>query len=97
VRVDTEAVGRLLAWLKANGRTERYRVNTKQYLAQWARALGGCALRRVTLQDLRRVLAGWETARKGRIIAIKTFLSYLRDVGRYRGAASTSSPGTSAR
>lgn len=79
VFIDDERVGRFLAWLRANGRTERYRRNVRSYLAQWARALAGRDLRTVSLQELRRTLAGWEKARKLRIIVLKSFASYLRE------------------
>jgi len=79
VRVDAESVARFLAWLRTNGRTERYRVNTRNYLAQWARVLAGRDLRAVSLQELKRTLSGWEKARTARIIALKSFVSYLRD------------------
>jgi len=79
VRLGSEPVGRFLAHLRAGGRTERYRRNVRSYLAQWTRALGDRDLRTLTLQDLRRTLASWETARKSRIIALKSFFSYLRE------------------
>ena len=37
-------------------------------------------LRSLSLQELKRFLARWPTARKNRIIAIKSFFSFLREV-----------------
>jgi integrase len=79
VLLGAESAARFLGWLEANGRTERYRRNVKSYLAHWARVLGNRDLRTLTLQDLRRALASWDTARKARIIALKSFFSYLRN------------------
>lgn len=80
VLMDAELVGRFLAYLKAEGRTERYRCNMRTYLAQWAEALAGRDLRHVTLQELKRELAKRPNAKKHRIIALKSFFSFLREV-----------------
>jgi hypothetical protein len=78
--MEPELVARFLAHLKAEGRTERYRLNVRTYLAQWAEALAGRDLREVTLQQLKRELAKNPAARKHRIIALKSFFSFLREV-----------------
>ncbi|MFL5345714.1 MAG: site-specific integrase, partial [Hyalangium sp.] len=80
VLMDAERVSRFLAHLKAEGRTEHYRRNLRTYLAQWAEPLAGKDLREVTLQEFKRELAKRPTARKHRIIALKSFFSFLREV-----------------
>ncbi len=80
VLMEAELVARFLAYLKAEGRTERYRRNMRTYLAQWAEALAGRDLRHVTLQELKRELARRPNAKKHRIIALKSFFSFLREV-----------------
>ncbi|HVG57719.1 MAG TPA: site-specific integrase [Hyalangium sp.] len=80
VLMDAELVARFLAHLKTEGRTERYRRSLRTYLAQWAESLAGRDLREVTLQEFKRELAKNPTARKHRIIAIKSFFSFLREV-----------------
>jgi integrase len=80
VRMEAALVGRFLEYLAREQRTERYRKNTRYYLSQWAEALAGRDLRTVTLQDLKRALVRWPKAYKARVIAIKTFLSYVREV-----------------
>jgi integrase len=80
VLMGPELVARFLAHLKAEGRTERYRRNVRTYLAKWAEVLAGQDLREVTLQQLKRELAKHQTARKHRIIALKSFFSFLREV-----------------
>ncbi|MGQ0508015.1 MAG: tyrosine-type recombinase/integrase [Myxococcaceae bacterium] len=60
-------------------RTERYRKNTRSYLAQWADFYDGRDVREVKLPELKKALARWGTAKKSRIIALKTFMSFLRE------------------
>lgn len=79
VYIGAENVGRFLEHLKALNRTERYRKNVRTYLAAWAEPLADRDLRSVSLQELKRMLAEWSTARKARVIAIKSFFSYLRE------------------
>lgn len=79
VVVDADAVAGLLRFLAAQGRTPRYRKNVRLYLAHWVDALGGRDLRTVTLADLQAHLAAWGTARRHRIIALKTLTAYLRE------------------
>lgn len=80
VRLDVETIARFLAYLEKEGRTKDYRKDARAYLAQWAQVLHGRELRTVSLQDLKRALASWPTATKHRIITIKSFFSYLREV-----------------
>lgn len=80
VLMEAELVARFLAYFKAEGRTERYRRNMRTYLAQWAEALAGRDLRHVTLQELQRELAKRPNTKKHRIIALKSFFSFLREL-----------------
>ncbi|WP_426751572.1 hypothetical protein [Myxococcus sp. Y35] len=52
------------------------------YLRAWADALGGRELRTVTLAELRVTLAGWESARHKRVVALKAFTAWARSAGR---------------
>jgi hypothetical protein len=80
VYLDPETVGRFLEYLKREGRTERYVGNVGFYLAAWAEALAGRDLRTVNQQELIQELAQHKTARKNRIIALKSFTAWLRQV-----------------
>lgn len=79
VLLDADALAGLLRHLAAEGRTIAYRKNVRLYAAQWIAALDGRDLRKVTLADLQRLLDEWKTARRHRIIAIKTLTAYLRE------------------
>jgi integrase len=79
VYLSAENVGRFLAHLEAQQRTPKYRKNVKAYLRDWAGPLEGRDLRSLSLQELKRMLAGWSTARKARIIVLKSYFSYLRE------------------
>lgn len=79
VYMTAENVKRFLDHLKAQQRTEKYRRNVRSYLREWAVPLAGRDLRAISLQDLKRMLALWGTARKARIIAIKSYFSFLRE------------------
>jgi integrase len=79
VRIDVASVARFLSYLSSEGRTKRYRENLRTYLSQWAEQLAGRDLREVSAQELKNVLRRWPTGKKNRIIAIKSFCSYLRE------------------
>ncbi len=79
VRIEVATVARFLAHLSSEGRTKRYRENLRTYLSQWAEQLAGRDLREVSTQDLKNALRRWPTGKKNRIIAIKSFCSYLRE------------------
>lgn len=78
VRVDAESVEGFLAYLKSRGRTLSYRKNVHTYLEKWAGALGTRDIRTVNTAELKKHLDGWESAERHRIIAIKSFCSWLR-------------------
>lgn len=79
VTVDPERVEDYLKWQAEQGRSAKYRKNLLVYLRWWDLKLQGQDLRSVTLADLQNKLRG-ETARKHRIIALKSFASWLRQV-----------------
>jgi integrase len=78
VTTDPGTVARFLAWLRQEGRVERYVKNTQHYLAEWEAFLKGRDLRRVALWELRAELKR-RGAAKSRIIALKSFAAYLRE------------------
>jgi integrase len=87
-RVDAETVAGFLKHLAAETdpsrrpRSERYRKNVKSYLAWWGDQFAGRDLREVKLRDLHAALDSAPTGRKQRIIALKSFCSWLREKGR---------------
>lgn len=56
---------------------EGYVRAVSSYLTDWANALKGRDLRRVTVSDLYRLLDRWETARNYRINALRAYCTYL--------------------
>ncbi|NNB91954.1 site-specific integrase [Corallococcus exiguus] len=86
VRIDEEVLAGLMAHLTEKGRSRDYRRDVRNYLAAWADALGGRDLRKVQLRELRRHLTEWETARKSRIIALKTLTAWFREEDRLKPA-----------
>jgi len=85
-RLDADSVREFLRHLTQRGRTEGYRRDARTYLSQWAEVLGGRDLRTVSLLELRRTLNQWPTARKMRIITLKSFFSWLREEDRLKAA-----------
>lgn len=86
VVLDAPTVAGFLAHLERGERSVRYRAAVRNYLAQWATAVGKRDLREVPTQQLRAWLAKWPTARKARIIVLKSFCSWLREEGRLTAA-----------
>ncbi|WNZ59119.1 hypothetical protein QEG98_23780 [Myxococcus sp. MxC21-1] len=95
VYLDEAAVAKFLAYLRKEGRTERYIRNVGFYLAAWAEDLAGKDLRDVQLQGLLKILSSYprkskdpdtgkeviqKAARKHRITALKSFTAWLREV-----------------
>lgn len=81
ITLDDETIGRYLDHQKAGGRTERYRKNLRTYLAAWAAFYAGRDIRTVPLAELAAELGRPKrTARKSRIIALKSFTAYLREI-----------------
>ena len=67
------------AHLRGRDRTEHYIRDIERYLGEWQSALDGCNLKKTTITTLRVQLGKWETAERKRIIALKSFCTYLRD------------------
>ena len=66
------------------GREEKSAIHIRSvaaYLAQWREAFEDRPLPTITLLDYRKALAAWPTAEKNRIIALRTFTSFLRREG----------------
>jgi len=80
VCVDEATAAGFLAYLVQHGRTERYRVDVRHSLAEWAGALAGRDLRQVSTRELRGIISRrWEAGRKQRIAHLKSFCSWLRE------------------
>jgi integrase len=79
--IDAENVAGFQAFLRGKkGDGEKYIKNTTTYLAAWGKVLAtknARDLRYATLDHLQDSLATWETAEKKRIIAIKSFCTWL--------------------
>jgi integrase len=84
--VDPETVEGFITHLQKGQRSEVYQETSRRYLAQWAEALKDRDLRTVTLYELRQHLAKWTTATPSRIIAIKSFCSWLRSEDRLKAS-----------
>ncbi len=67
--------------LVAHGRTDRYAMNVAVYLAAWRGAIGSADLAHLNGRTVKGRLAEWPTARKHRIIAFKSFCSWLVERG----------------
>jgi integrase len=86
VQLTTELVTRFLKYLAGEGgeipaRSERYRDDTLTALEWWGKQLGSKDLRRVKLKELTAALDREPAARKHKIIALKSFCSWLRERG----------------
>ncbi|QDE69474.1 hypothetical protein BHS09_22210 [Myxococcus xanthus] len=79
VRIDEGTLAGLMAHLTERGLSREYRRDVRNYLAAWGEALGGRDLRKVQLRELRKFLKVWKTAKKSRIIALKTLTAWLRE------------------
>lgn len=62
----------------ARGNTTKHAAEMRRLLADWIEDLAGRDLRSLSAVDLRRALAGRKTSQPHRIIAIKSFCSWLR-------------------
>lgn len=87
VRLDPRRVDGFLDYLEKGGRTPGYRADVTTYLADWAEVLAGRDLRSLDGKAVRKLLADWPAARKHRIIAFKSFCSWLVDEGELDPAA----------
>ncbi len=76
--VNADTTAQVLAHLKKNDRDKRYVASVIKYLATWGEDLEGKDLRKVRIDELKRLLAKHETARPKRIAALKTFTAFFR-------------------
>jgi hypothetical protein len=60
-------------------RSLTYRKSTKAYLTKWAEFYADRDIRTVDLQEVRQQLVRWGSAKKSRTIALKSFMSFLRE------------------
>lgn len=79
---DAPTIAVFIQHMQDRGRSAEYVIACRAYLADWTQAFAGRDLRSLTIRDIRRHLAGWDTARKWRIIALKSFTAWLREDGR---------------
>jgi integrase len=83
VVLDDETINRFTAFLAnppdGRPRTPLYIANLKSYLGQWRDAFHGRDLRTLTLRDYQKPLASWAKGYHMRIVAIKSFTSFLRE------------------
>lgn len=77
LQLTDDLVKRWAAHAKRQGLSEKYIGETQRFLADWAEALDGEDLRRLTLATLQSALRT-RKQRPHRIIAVKTFFSWLR-------------------
>lgn len=74
--LDTTAIQTVLDWQAAEGQAAEHRYATRLYLKQWAKALELRDLNTLGSAECERLLTAWKTARKMRIVALKTFCTY---------------------
>lgn len=74
--VDATTIQTVLDWQASEGQSVEHRYGTMLYLRQWAQALQGRDLNTLPVTDCERLLNGWKTARKMRVVALKTFCTY---------------------
>lgn len=74
--VETATIQAVLDWQKSEAQSKDHRYATRLYLKAWAHALQGRDLNTIGVVECERLLDGWRTARKLRIVALKTFCTY---------------------
>lgn len=83
VTLTPELQGEFIESARKEGLSEEYVKHILgNYLAHWGVALAGRDLRGVTLLELKKMLKGWKTAEHHRIVALKSFTSWLREEGK---------------
>ncbi|GHG91518.1 hypothetical protein [Comamonas sp. JC664] len=83
VALTPELQGEFIESARKEGLSEEYVKHILgNYLAHWGVALAGRDLRGVTLLELKKMLKGWKTAEHHRIVALKSFTSWLREEGK---------------
>lgn len=74
--MNEKTIAEVIASMKARDLTPEHRYGTRLYLLEWSNALRGAAIESLTLERLERYLTDFGTARRGRIVALKSFCSY---------------------
>lgn len=77
--VGSDTIGEVIRYLKKVERHPDHVNAVMRYLAQWGEDLAGADLRKVRIENLKLILAKYETARQKRIAALKTFTAYFRE------------------
>jgi integrase len=82
-RLDGPTLEQFLKHAREQGLTPAYVKDILgHYLTDWGAALKGRDLRTVQLRELRAMLAHWKTAKRHRIVALKSFTTWLREEDR---------------
>jgi integrase len=76
LRIDAKTIQAVADWQAAEGQSFDHRYATRLYLTAWANALRGTPIEALTLERCEALLTSWKTARKLRIVALKTFCTY---------------------
>jgi integrase len=76
--LDTVTIQAFLDHLKSENRTLLYRQNLHHYLGQWKDWFRDRPLADVSTAELAQAILEWRTAARHRIIALKSYASYLR-------------------
>lgn len=74
--LETETIKAVLDWQEAQGQASEHRYATALYLKAWAIHFNGRDVNGITVSDCERALDQWGTARKMRIVALKTFCTW---------------------
>lgn len=76
LRLDAKTIQAVLDWQAAEEQAQEHRYATRLYLKQWAKALEGQDLNKLSVAECERLISAWGTAKKMRIVALKTFCTY---------------------
>lgn len=79
--MDATSIQAVLDWQAAEKQSIDHRYATRLYLRQWAVALQGRDLNEVGMVECERLLSQWPTAKKMRIVALKTFCTFYATRG----------------
>jgi site-specific recombinase XerC len=74
--MNEKTIQEVIDAMKARDLTPEHRYGTRLYLLEWSNALRGAAVESLTLERLERLLADFGTARRSRIVALKSFCGY---------------------
>ncbi|MFT3708726.1 MAG: hypothetical protein QM817_13835 [Archangium sp.] len=74
--LETDTIAAVIDWQTAQGQAPEHIYATALYLKQWAHHFDGRDVNTITISDCERALDAWGTARKMRIVALKTFCTW---------------------